>query len=175
MSNNATIYYLAPDYDFPSWGNGILYSHVKLLNKNGIKARVLHHNPKFRYSWFDSNVPISYLNEEGFKVKKEDYLVVPEVNILDKEPKSLDCNKIVFIQGGFLILNKLDKARDFSEMGYDNVIVTMPNIKEIADTFFGTDAAIVPAFVAPYFYSSNRSNIVNREHGTCLRVSCPKY
>ncbi|GJM15320.1 MAG: hypothetical protein DHS20C13_06470 [Thermodesulfobacteriota bacterium] len=150
-----TIYYLAPDYDIPSWGNAILYAHVKLLNKNGINAKILHHQSPFRYSWFQSDVPILYLNDPELKISKEDYLVVPEVNILDNEPQKIKCNKIVFIQGGFLILLKMQKAQDFSALGYNHVIVTMPNIKKIVDTHFGAKAYIIPAYIAPYFFINN--------------------
>lgn len=162
-----SIYYLAPDYDIPSWGNAILYAHVRLLNKNGINAKILHHKSPFRYSWFQSDVPICYLNDREFKIAKDDYLVVPEVNILDDEPQRLRCNKIVFVQGGFLILLKMQKAQDFSALGYDHVIVTMPNIKKIVDTHFGAKAHIIPAYIAPYFFA-NKEDLKKERSKTVL-------
>jgi len=153
-SSNETpvIYYLAPDFDIPSWGNGVLYNHVDLLNKNGINSAVIHHKKPFRYSWFKSSTRIVYLDDSAFEIKENDYLIVPEVNILDDIPQKIKCRKILFIQNVFIILTRLDKAYNFNDLGYEHSIVTMPHMKKVVEQNYGVDASIIPVAVAPYFF-----------------------
>ena len=169
------IYYLAPDFEKPSWGNGILYGHVKLLNRNGIYAAVLHHKRPFHHRWFESDVPVSYLNDSSFKIRENDLLVVPEVNVLDDFPRSAGCKKIVFVQGGFLILHRLEKAVNYEELGYRHVIVTMPNIKKIVDTYFGAQSEIIPPFIAPYFFAHNEDTRSGDRQRRVLLFQNPAY
>ena len=169
------IYYLAPDFEKPSWGNGILYGHVKLLNRNGIYAAVLHHKRPFHHRWFESDVPVSYLNDSSFKIRENDLLVVPEVNVLDDFPRSAGCKKIVFVQGGFLILHRLEKAVNYEELGYRHVIVTMPNIKKIVDTYFGAQSEIIPPFIAPYFFARHGDTPPRERHKRILFFKNPSY
>lgn len=170
-----TIYYLAPEYDKPSWGIGMLYGHVKLLNRNGIDAAVLHHKRPYRYRWFESDVPVSYLNDSSFKIRENDFLVVPEVNVLDDFPRSAGCKKIVFVQGGFLILHRLEKAVNYEELGYRHVIVTMPNIKKIVDTYFGAQSEIIPPFIAPYFFAHDEDARSGDRQRRILLFQNPAY
>lgn len=170
-----TIYYLAPDFEKPSWGNGILYGHVKLLNRNGIYAAVLHHKRPYRYRWFESDVPVSYLSDSSFKIRENDFLVVPEVNVLDDFPRSAGCKKIVFVQGGFLLLYRLEKAVNYDELGYGHVIVAMPNIKKIVDTYFGAQSEIIPPFIAPYFFAHGGDGPPGERHKRILLFKNPSY
>jgi glycosyltransferase involved in cell wall biosynthesis len=57
-----SIYFLTPDYDFPSGGVRIIYRHVDILNKHGIPACVLHRKPGHRATWFDNQTPVAYLD-----------------------------------------------------------------------------------------------------------------
>ncbi len=56
------IYFLTPDYAFPSGGVRIIYRHVDILNSHGIQAYVLHRKPGHRASWFDNQTSIAYLD-----------------------------------------------------------------------------------------------------------------
>ena len=146
------VYYLAPDFDIPSWGNGVLYNHVDLLNKNGINAAIIHHKRPFRYSWFESSTRIEYLDDPSFNVNQEDILIVPEVNVVDEIVIKTNCRKILFIQNVFIILTRLDKAYNFDELGYEQAIVTMPHMKKTVEQNYGVKASIIPVAVAPYFF-----------------------
>ncbi len=57
-----TIYFLTPDYAFPSGGVRIIYRHVDILNKHGIAARVMHRKPGHRATWFENRTPVAYLD-----------------------------------------------------------------------------------------------------------------
>jgi hypothetical protein len=71
------IYYLAPDYDTPSWGIGLLQTRVPYA-KNGINASILHNKSPFRLSWIESDVPVTYLDSPSFRPRRRAILVVPE-------------------------------------------------------------------------------------------------
>jgi len=60
-----TIFFLCPEYKTPVGGVGVIYRHVDILNKHGIKAFVLHEKRGFRYDWFDNQTPIVYW-DRGF-------------------------------------------------------------------------------------------------------------
>jgi glycosyltransferase involved in cell wall biosynthesis len=57
-----SIYFLTPDYDFPSGGVRIIYRHVDILNAHGIPAYVLHRKDGFRCDWFKNSTPVAYLD-----------------------------------------------------------------------------------------------------------------
>lgn len=147
-----TVYYLAPDFDIPSWGNGVLYNHVDLLNKNGIKAAIIHHKGPFRYTWFESTTKIVYLDDPSLRINENDFLIVPEVNVVDEIPQKIKCRKILFIQNVFIILTSLDKAYNFNDLGYESSIVTMPHMKKVVELNYGVNASVIPVAIAPYFF-----------------------
>ena len=152
MLNTPKIYYLAPDFDVPSWGCGMLYKHVDILIRNGINASIIHYKKPFRYSWFESETKIVYLDDPSLRVEEHDILVVPEVNIIDDVPQRIKCRKILFIQNIFIIFTKIDKARNFDELGYEHCVVTMPHMKKAVEINFGVDASVIPVSIAPYFF-----------------------
>ena len=47
MPSRPRILYYTPDTNQPSWGIGMLYTHVRLLVENGFDARVLHRASAF--------------------------------------------------------------------------------------------------------------------------------
>jgi glycosyltransferase involved in cell wall biosynthesis len=60
------IYFLTPDYTFPSGGVRVIYRHVDILNANGIEAYVLHRVPGHRCTWFENQTPVVYW-DQSFK------------------------------------------------------------------------------------------------------------
>lgn len=150
------IYYLAPDYDEPSWGNALLYLHVELLCKNGFQAAVIHHKRPYRFKWFKSNVKIVYLNNPQFRINQQDILVVPEANVMDDIVAHTDCRKIVFVQNAFVILARFEHAYRYDELGYEHAIATMPHMKSLVEKHFGAKVDIIPPLIAPYFFLSEK-------------------
>lgn len=71
------IYYFSPDIDSPAGGVRVIYNHVDVLNKNGIKACVLHSKVGFRCTWFANQTPIAYCNK--ITMAESDFLVMPEI------------------------------------------------------------------------------------------------
>ena len=148
-----TVYYIVPDYNVSSWGIGMLYCHVRLLNRNGIQAFVLHHKKPFKCSWFESDTPILYLDDPSFAVKERDILVVPELSAAEANPHGNgQCRKIVFVQNSFILLRAMERALTYDELGYKAAMVAMPHMKDIIETHFGVRASVIPPVVAPYFF-----------------------
>ncbi len=155
------IYYLAPDYDVPSWGNGMLYHHVRLLRDLGFDAFLLHERSPFRMTWIDVDAPIRYLDVASpaapFRPEPCDVLVVPEVQAHSARLAEFHCRKVVFIQGSFLILNAFERAVDYRELGFEAAITVMVHIRDIVQRHFGLTPAIVPPFIAPYFFANENA------------------
>jgi len=146
------IYYFIPDYDKPSWGIGMLYHHVHLLNKNGFDATVLHGQAPFKLSWIDLDVPVAYMDQSRFVPSWNDILIIPETVAGDKKILDIPGRKIVFVQNSFLILLHLSKVFTYRELGYEHVFTYLPHLREILDRHFAIDNTDIPPFVAPYFY-----------------------
>jgi hypothetical protein len=148
-----SIYYHAPDYPAPSWGIGLIYKHVELLRKNGYDAAVVHRRFPFQLDWLETDAPVVYL-DAGFSPKRRDILVVPETEARHQSLRRLHCRKLVFVQGSFLILNRLAEAVTYPQLGYEQAIVIMPHTRVIVERHFDVPASIVPPFIAPYFFTN---------------------
>jgi len=176
-THTSAVYYLAPDFDVPSWGTALLYHHVRLLRQQGINASVLHHHAPFRMSWIDVDVPISYLSagflKAGFRPAPSDVVVVPEV-LAHAPEANLKCRRVVFVQGSFLMLNAFPSAIDYRELGYEAAMVVMPHISRIVSKHFGMTPAIVPPFVASYFFVGAESLHASRPK-TIVLAGKPDY
>ena len=147
------MFYLCPDYPTPSWGIGLLYAHVQILNRNGVSAAIVHQHQGFELEWLDIKVPVVYQNDPQFSWQEQDVVVVPEVLASSIELSKCPSRKVVFVQGGFIIDKGLGEARDYRELGFEHSIVTMPHMKRIVERHYGIAASIVSPYVPSYFFS----------------------
>lgn len=124
-----TIYFLTPDYTFPSGGVRVIYRHVDILNANGIPAYVLHREMGHRCTWFKNTTPISYWDQSlprkvYFKLRKQfqpnrqreiflrgamspiigqdDFLVLPEIYGPELASIGPGVPKVILNQGCYL-------------------------------------------------------------------------
>lgn len=146
------IYYLIADYTANSWGNGMIYEHVRMLREAGYDACALHHNAPFRPGWLELNVPIRYLDESGFEPAADDIVVVPEVLAASEIVRQFAWRRIVFVQGSFLIFRGLQSHSDYAELGYEEAMAVLPHVARVIERHFGVAAHVVPPFVAPHFF-----------------------
>lgn len=153
-SQRPRIFYLAPDFEKPSWGIALLYRHVGILRKHGFEAWVLHHRTGFSLSWLEDRPPIRFLDEPGLDLGERDVLVVPEVLTAEALELPFNCRRFVFVQGAFLILKPFEEAISYRELGYERAIAVLPHVKEILERHFDIDAEIVPPFIADYFFAA---------------------
>ena len=146
------IYYLIADYAPQSWGNGMIYEHVRILRDAGYDACALHHHAPFRPQWLEIDVPIRYLDERGFAPKRDDIVVVPEVLAESEVVQRFPWRRFVFVQGSFLIFRGLQKHAEYSELGYEEAIAILPHVARVVERHFGIGAEVVPPFVAEHFF-----------------------
>jgi glycosyltransferase involved in cell wall biosynthesis len=157
------VYYYAPENDGPSWGVGMIYYHVWLLNKNGIKAHVLHNKRPFKITWLRLDVPIQYLNDRNLNIQRSDYLIIPEVLADKSDLHGFNCKKIVFVQNAFYIYEGLARGKSYKELGFETIFYYMPHLKKILN--FITDIPLyeTPPFIAPYYFSE-KINFNRKKH-----------
>jgi hypothetical protein len=146
------IYYLIADYAAHSWGNGIIYEHVRILREAGFEACALHHALWFRPQWLELDIPFRYVEEPGFAPAKDDVVVVPEVLAASDVVQQHPWRKIIFVQGTFLIFRGLKEHRDYAELGYEQAMAVLPHPAHVVERHFGVRAHLVPPFIAPYFF-----------------------
>jgi hypothetical protein len=147
------ILYYTPDTNQPSWGIGMLYTHVRLLVEQGFDARVLHRESAFRLAWLDMDVPREALDDPGFHLSADDILVVPEVVVTRQVVRDLRCRRIVFVQGSSLIVPGLREHHGYAELGYERAIAVMPHVAQILERHFDLPVSVIPPSIAPYFFS----------------------
>jgi hypothetical protein len=154
-----TIYYLVPDNDKPSWGIGVIYHHVKALNELGYKAYISHQKQDFKLSWLNLSVPIKYVdNTPKNHISNDDVLVVPEVMAHEEFVAKCKAKKILFIQAGGWIFEKMPLNKNHKDLGFSSVMVILPHMFSIVEKFIGLPTAIVRPMVADYFFSAAISN-----------------
>lgn len=146
------IYYLIADYTAHSWGNGIIYTHVRLLREAGIDACALHQQSPFRPEWLELDVPIRYVDEPDFAPGAGDIVVVPEVLAASDVPRRYPWRRFIFVQGTFLIFRGLQQHRDYAELGFEQAMAIFSHSAHVVQRFFGVRATVVPPYVAPYFF-----------------------
>lgn len=170
-----SVYYLVPDYSSPSWGTGLLYHHVRLLRKNGISAWVLHTRAPFRLEWLEAAVPVRHLDEPSFAPYREDIMVIPEVLARTGADLPFPCRRIVFVQGMFLALSPFTEAVDYGALGYHGAMTTLPHGRTILERHFGMRPAVVPPFVASYFFVPPQALREERRRRSILLVPKAGY
>lgn len=150
------IFYLIADHPVPSWGTGMLYEHVRLLRELGHEACVLHHRAPYRPPWRELEVPVRYLDEPGLAVRSDDVVIVPEVLAASEVVRRYPWRRVVFVQGGFLIVRGMNGGVDYRALGYEAAMAVLPHVVRIVDRHFGLAAELVPPFVAPYFFETGQ-------------------
>lgn len=165
------IFYLAPDHAAPSWGVGLLYEHVRLLRELGYDAWVLHQRRPFRLAWLESAVPVAYLDDASFVAGADDILVVPETMVAEAAQRPGPGRRGVFVQGSFLTLKGHAAAFRYPELGFDFALAVLPHVAAVLATHFGIEAALVPPFVAPYFFR-DAAAIAERPRDRVVLLAC---
>lgn len=123
------IYFLTPDYNFPSGGVRVIYRHVDILNAHGIEAYVLHRTWGHRCTWFENDTPVVYWDQTYqrrayFKIRKylqpdrrreiflragkssyigpDDFLVLPEIYGPELAEMGPGVPKVILNQNSYL-------------------------------------------------------------------------
>jgi len=147
------VFYLCPDYPEPSWGIGMLYTHVAILRRHGVDAWVLHHCYPFQPAWLAGGAPVTWLDQRGVEPGSADLMVVPEVLAASEHARAFPGRRVVFVQGPFTIVPGLEGARDYRALGYETAMAVLPSVREVVERHFGVPATVVPPCVAPHFFA----------------------
>lgn len=153
---SSKIYYIVPDNIKPSWGLGVIYTHVRILLDHGFDAAIVHQKSPFKIKWLQINVPVLYWESKNFYLRKEDVLVVPEVMVGLKGLKKVDCTKVLFVQASSFLFDSLPPKVTHQELGFKGVIGIMPHMMPILQKYVQLPATMIPPFVADYCYKDPR-------------------
>jgi len=167
------IFYLVSDYAAPSWGQGMLYQHVRLLVEAGFDAWVLHERRPFRLPWLDDELPIAYVEEMADPPQAHDLVIVPEVRATEALPWA--CRRGVFVQGSFLPLLGDRPAVRYPELGFEFALAVMPHVAAVVERHFGIAAHLVPPCIAPYFLRSPAEIRDQQRERRVLLAAKPEY
>ncbi len=149
------IFYLAPDFDRPSWGVGLLYGHVRLLRDRGWHASVLHHRRPFRVEWLEDAPPCDHLDDPSLDFADSDILVCPEVLAHEDAVARFPGLTVLFVQGTYPLFASIQGRKALEGLGFDRAMTILPHARAVLTRFFGIDTAVVPPFIAPYFFDAS--------------------
>ncbi len=167
------LYYVA-DTDVPSWGVGMIYTHVRMLCANGIEAAVLHERPGFRPDWLSFDASRLYRGDKSFRAAPDDLLVVPEVFAAEQDALKMSRRRVVFVQASSYIASGLGNARNYAQLGYQGAIAIMPHVSRIVERHYEVEAPVIPPCIAPWFFGDEVMDAVDRKPRRRQVVLCPK-
>jgi len=112
-----TCYFYLPDFEKESGGIKVAYDHVKCMNENGFKAKVLHQKSGFLPNWLKDyykqnedgtfeNIPITYLDDGNLPIGMEDFFFIPEgfPQLMENLMKQgAPCKRIAFCQNWYYV------------------------------------------------------------------------
>ncbi len=152
-ASSRRILYVCPDYTEPSWGIGMLYTHVEILRAEGLDATIVHSDPRFRPGWLSSSAPVLGMAQAAAEGSDEQIVVVPEVLARDEATRSLAGRRIVFVQGTYTVPLSLGSAPSFVALGFEHAIAILPHVRHVLERHFATPATVVPPCIAEHFFT----------------------
>jgi len=153
---DGAIRYLCPDHPEPSWGVGMLYTHVAILARHGFDAAVVHADPGFRPPWLEVEAPVAPVGMGRLDPRPADLVVVPEVLAARPEVTALGGRKALFVQGAYTLLPLLRSGRGVRD-AYVAAAAVLPSVAEVVERFLGIPAAVVPPAVARAFFAEGNA------------------
>jgi glycosyltransferase involved in cell wall biosynthesis len=143
------VWYLVPEYSTPSWGVGMLYGHVDLLCRGGFDAVAVQSRNDYRPAWLETDVPI--VGSDQFDPGRNDLVVVPEVMADDPRIVDLEATRVLFVQGSFVLVARLEAAVSARQRGFTRAIAILPHVADAVRQLCDLPVDLVPPYVAPYF------------------------
>jgi hypothetical protein len=109
------------DNNIPAGGVRRIYRHVEILRKHGFDAYVLHHEPGFRVTWFDSLAPIAYCEYDCLDAS--DVLVIPEghVDVMRRTIKAPYRRFVIALNWSRVFLS-MRKGESWKDFGISHVV-----------------------------------------------------
>jgi len=150
-SASPTIYYLCPDYPFPTGGIRAIYRHVDILNRAGRSAAVLHHSDGYACDWFEHSTRV--IGAPSAQLGPDDLLVIPEVYgpFLDRLPQVP--RLVGFNQNAYLTFHEVPEQ---ATLPYDIFSAVMTVSGDSADflrfAFPGLEVSVVGNSVDPNLF-----------------------
>lgn len=134
-----TSYFYVPDFEKESGGVKLTYDHVRCMNRNGFKAKIIHQKDGFKPKWLEQyypvdengnfeNIPMVYLDAGNLPINMEDFFFIPEgfPQIMENLARqNAPCKRIVFCQNWYYVLNALPPGQFWNHFGiYDCLSVS---------------------------------------------------
>ena len=176
----------------PTAGIANIYEHVKVLNKLGYKASILHEKSDYKLfgdenqnglaDWLGeeyAHLPHSCIEHQQLNISPADFLVIPEIfsNIMD-QVKGFVCKKIVLSQSYDYLLELLPIGKRWNvDFGFNDVITTSEKQAEFLKTLFPSIRThIVPVSIPSYFKDSDKPKtpivtIHTRNQGEAAKIA----
>ena len=164
------IYYYVPEQNRPSWGAGMIYYQVWLLQKNNFNAHVLHAKKPYKLAFIEVDLSFQYMDNKALKLEKEDFLIIPEFYADLPVLRKYNCRKIAFVQNAHYIYDGLKIGQNYEDLGFERVFYYMAHLQKILQQLTSLPLYETPPFVAPYFYNNN----INGERRRTI-IMYPKF
>jgi len=180
----------------PTAGIANIYEHVKILNKLGYKASILHEKNDYKLrgdqegngvaDWLGeeyASLPHTSIEGQQLNISPADFIIIPEIfsNIMD-QVKSFPCKKVVFSQSYDYLLELLPIGKRWNtDYGFTDVITTTERQSNYLKTLFPSiQTHIIPVSIPSYFKDSDKPkipvvSILTRNQGDAAKIAKSFY
>ena len=196
-NNDFNIYFFTLDTKGnPTAGIANIYEHVKVLNKLGYKASILHEKNDYKIigdenqngvaDWLGeeyASLPHVSIEGQQLNISPADFIIIPEIfaNIMD-QVKAFPCKKIVLSQSYDYLLELLPIGKRWNtDYGFNDVITTSEKQAEYLKSLFPSIRTyVVPVSIPSYFKDSDKPKapivtIHTRNQGEAAKIAKSFY
>lgn len=180
----------------PTAGIANIYEHVKVLNKLGYKAFILHEKNDYKLKgdengtsvceWLGeeyANLPHVSIERQDLNISPADFIIIPEIfaNLMD-QVKGFPCKKIVFSQSYDYLLELLPLGKRWNvDYGFSDVITTSEKQAiYLSNLFPSIRTHVVPVSIPDFFKPNTKPKqpivtILTRNHGDAAKIAKSFY
>lgn len=150
-----SIFYFLPGNPAPSGGVFTLLAHISACNELGLAAYGVHPGTAVPPAWEACRVPL-LSREQPLPIRPGDAVVLPEegstpFSLVRRLPPGV--RAYVFCQNHTLIFFGLERAREWSQCGFDGVFCCSKAVADVVGRLMGrTDVPVIPPVVDPALF-----------------------
>lgn len=150
------IFYLCPDVAEPAGGIKVIYQHVDMLCRNGLRASVVHVQENFRCRWFENDVPVRSIN--SLRPAPDDIIVIPAVWALKLMHFAPGIRKVIINQGAYLTFSGYPITSGTFDSPYHHpdvlavIVVSEDSRRYLRHVFPGLRISCVRNYINPHIF-----------------------
>ena len=167
------IFYWVPAHSTPSWGIGLLHTHVGLLREAGFEAAAVSTGVAPSSHWLDGQGATVILDDPALELTERDVLVLPEVLAPTFREVTFPGRVVLFVQGTAPLISSVDPVGGLTAFKGTHdlrAMTILPHLQALLHDHYDLEAALVPPCLAAIFTETTPDLEAARERTVLLHV-----